>query len=663
MSTTNVKNRRRLQLRAAGDRIAGFFRTVIRFRYLIALGLFIVLVLAQVNGSSIGIWNRLFHTDSTIVAGTARPIRSDEWRVQTPYFLSQQFDEYSVDNPNISTSGQNMIVSYGAPVWDISTLAKPLNWGFLLFGPSYGLAWYWNMKLLLLILLSFELCMIITKRNTLVSAMGAIWIAFSPAVQWWFMQHVCDILFYMEAVVVTFYYFLHYHERFWTKTGFALLFGLSCVGYALTVYPGIQIPLAYLGALLMVLILLDFRKQIRFNRVDGMIAAGTFALIVLMFVHIYLISKGAISATLSTSYPGKRVSSGGGGLPFTFYSFLTNPFLPYKDVTPGLLNDCEISGFFNFLPAVLLVLPLMIRKRAKDLKYGISLAVFSLLCVGYLYIKIPVFLAKITLLSYVTTRIQIAYGISAVLLSIWALSEISRQQYAGRVYSSLAAGAITFSYLLSILYTPLKHYVRLRYYLVVLLVLLLLNYLLLRGFKRSFAAVMTVLALSSGATVNPVTIGLSNFYNTDLSRGIQTVRAKDPNACWISLASDVYGGYLYANGAKDLDGTNYYPDLAKWKILDPAGKYYTTYNRYAHIEFALTNGDTSVQVNKSHSIASPPDIVVMNLGVNELRKLNVSYVLTTNRKVEQFDTPQIRFTSVTSKPLNGLFIYHVQYHS
>lgn len=313
---------------STSEKITGVFKTVIRFRYLIALVIFIVLVLAQVNGSSIGIWNQIFHTPSTVVAGKPRAIRSDEWRVQTPYFLSQQSSGYSVVNPNVSTSGQNMILSYGSPVWDISTLAKPLNWGFLLFGPSYGLAWYWNMKILLLILLSYELCMILTKRNMLISAMGAFWIAFSPAVQWWFMQHVCDIVFYMEAMVVTFYYFFYFHERFRIKIGFALLFGLSCVGYVLTIYPGIQIPLGYLALLLMILILLDFRKKIPLKISDVLIAAGTAAFIIIMLVHVFLISKDAILATLNTSYPGKRISNGGEGFSFSFYAFLTNLFLP-----------------------------------------------------------------------------------------------------------------------------------------------------------------------------------------------------------------------------------------------------------------------------------------------------------------------------------------------
>lgn len=639
-----------------------FFKKVIHYRYLIALIIFIVMVLFQINGSSIGVWNIFLHNtnQTTVILGKPRLIRSDEWRIQTPFFLSQEFTNYSLVNSNISTSGQNMIVSYGAPVWDISTLAKPLNWGYLLFGSAYGIAWYWDMKILLLILLSYEVCMIITKKNMLISVIGSFWIALSPAIQWWFMQHVCDIIFYMEAIIVLFYYYFIYHKNFWLKIVLAFLLGLACIGYALTVYPGIQIPLAYLTLLFVILIFTDFKKTIKLNKVDGLIAAGTITLIVLILIHVYSISKDAIIATLNTSYPGKRVSNGGEGYSFTINAFLTNIFIPYKDVPSTLLNNCEMSSFYNFLPAVVMALPIMIKKKANNLRYGITLAGFSLLCVGYLYLKIPIFLAKITLLSYVTSRIGIAYGISAVYVSIWALSELSKQEYIGKIYSAVVSAIIMLFYLISVYYTPLKSYARLRYYFAFILILILLNYLLMRGKKWAFSVLMMVVIVISGAMVNPITIGLSNFYNNDLSKMIRSIHKGNPNACWISYGGDIMGTYLYANGVKDLDGTNYYPDINKWKVIDPTGKYYFHYNRYSHIVFSFTNAQTTISVNNSTSIASPPDYVSVNLNINLLQKLNVSYILS-SENLEQFNCTKEKFIKMTPEKLNGYYIYRVQY--
>jgi hypothetical protein len=637
--------------------IRDFVKKIVRYRYFIVLVLFVVLVLCKVNYSSIGTWKEIIPSSysKTEIVGNARGIRGDESLTQTPFYLAQAYSgtPYSVVNSNISISGQNMIVSYGAPVWDISTLSKPLNWGFLLFGPSYGLAWYWNLKILLMILLSYELCMILTRRNMLISILGSFWVVYSPAVQWWFMQHVGDSIFYMEAIVVVFYYFLLNFDRFWLKITFALLFGLACVGYALTLYPAIQIPLAYLALLLIILIFIDFRKKIKFKITDGIIIGCTLLFIVLMLLHVYLISKGAIMAILHTSYPGSRISAGGEGQPYAFNAFLTNLFLPVKDVPATISNNCEISAFYNFLPAVLFILPFMIKKKAGNLKFGIALSIFSVLAIVYLYVNIPAFLAKITLLSYVTYRIEIAYGISAVYLSIWALSEITRTKFVGKIYSAVASCMIALSYFITIEYTPLKGYVRLRYYLAFILVLLLLNYFLLQGKKWLFAIVMFSVIIVSGAMVNPINIGLGDIYHNDLTPEVQSIRSSNPKASWIALNSNAMGAFLYSNGVKDLDGTNYYPDMQKWKLLDPNGKYKDIYNRYAHIVFNLTKDATTFSTPS-------PDCLTVNLNVNDLKKLKVTYLLTTG-KLEQFDNSSVEFENMTADPVNGYYVYQVIY--
>lgn len=46
-----------------------------------------------------------------------------------------------------------------------------------------------------------------------------------------------------------------------------------------------------------------------------------------------------------------------------------------------------------------------------------------------------------------------------------------------------------------------------------------------------------------------------------------------------------------ANGARVLDATNFYPDNAKWEILDPDKEYEDCYNRYANMVFFFTDGE------------------------------------------------------------------------
>lgn len=639
--------------------IKDFVRKCIKYRYLLALILFIILTVCKVNGSSIGFWEQYVppNARSSVLAGKARGVRSDEWLVQTPYYLAQgnSSTPYSVMNPNITMSGQNMIVSYGAPVWDISTLAKPLLWGFLLFGPSYGLAWYWNLKLLLMLLLSFELCMMLTRRNALVSFLGGFWIAFSPAIQWWFMQHVGDIVFYMEAMVVLFYTFFRYFDRPAAKIACAAGFGLSFVGYVLTFYPALQVPLGYLTILLLGLVFFGFRKKVSFSYKDWILIGCACAVSLGILLHVYLISKDAIATIAHTTYPGHRVSTGGEGMPYSVNAFLTNLFLPFKDVPAVLANNCESSSFFNFFPAVLLAMPFLVKYHARHLRVGISLSVFSALCLVYNYVHVPVWFAKITLLSYVTYRIGLVFAFSALLLSVWVLSELSRLAVSRRMSPWLAgicSAGIAVFYFLSVYETQLKAYLRLRYYIAFILVLLVLNYLLLRGMKWLFSVIMFGVVMVSGITVNPVNIGVGSLFNNALSTEVGKIRKSDPNAFWLT-SNMVMGNFLTANGVKDLDGTNFYPDMKKWSLLDVQGKDTAVYNRYAHIQVELTPNQTTLK-------NITPDLVQVEMNVDDLRKWNVKYYLSSSA-LESFDTAQVQFVRVTPQAVDGYYIYQTVY--
>ncbi|MFT9078010.1 hypothetical protein [Ethanoligenens sp.] len=640
--------------------IKDFVKQCIKYRYLLALILFVILTVCKVNGSSISMWNNYIPSDSpsSVLLGKARAIRSDEWLVQTPYDLAQDNSDtpYSVVNGNITMSGQNMIVSYGSAVWDISTLAKPLMWGFLLFGSSYGLAWYWNLKLLLMLLLSFELCMMITRRNQLISVLGSFWIAFSPAIQWWFMQHVGDIVFYMEALVVLFYTFFRYFNRPAVKIACAVGFGLSCVGYALTLYPALQVPLGYLTLLLLIMVFIGFRKKVVFSYRDYILISCAAIMALGILLHVYLISKDAIAAIVNTSYPGHRVSTGGEGLPYSINVFLTNVFLPFKDIPPAISNNCESSSFYNFLPAVLLAIPFLVKHHARHLRFGISLSVFSLLCIAYNYLHVPVWFAKITLLSYVTAHIGLAYAFSAMLLSIWALSELCRLAASHRISPWLASvfcAGIAGFYFLSVYDTQLKAYVRLRYYIAFILVLLVLNYLLLRGLKWLFSVVMFGVVMVSGTTVNPINVGLGGTFHSELTVQIRKIRDSDRNANWIANNNSCMGSFLQATGVRDLDGINFYPDMKKWTLIDPKRKYISTYNRYAHINVQLTKDPTSFSLLQMDSIQ-------VSLNVDDLQKWQVKYLLTTST-LEAFDDAEVQFLRVTPQTVNGYYIYQTVY--
>lgn len=65
---------------------------IIRFRYIIGLLFLIVIVVLNLNGSSIGSWDKIVSERSDdkktdVILGENREVRSDEWMVQTLFIF------------------------------------------------------------------------------------------------------------------------------------------------------------------------------------------------------------------------------------------------------------------------------------------------------------------------------------------------------------------------------------------------------------------------------------------------------------------------------------------------------------------------------------------------------------------------------------------------
>ena len=647
------------------DSLKAFADLLIKYRYLIALVVFTLLVLFKINGSNIGCWGNFVDEGgkSTVVAGKAQDIRSDEWGVLVPIYLSQQnsAQPFSIENTSITPSGQNVVLTLDAPVMDIYTICHPQNWGFLFLNADYALTWHWDLKQILMLLLAFELAMILTKQHKYLSMLGAIWIALSPAVQWWFAQHVGNETLFFMAIVVTFYYFLKFHDRLPLKAAFAFLFSLSCLGYVTPVYPALQVPFGFLALLLMVFIALDFRGKIKIDRSDIIVVSLVAVFTLGMLGHLYLILKDAIVLERNTVYPGSRVSTGGGSKNFFVFAFLNNPLLPYSTVKVVNGNPCELSSFYNFLPAVLLALPVFYRKKRESIRYGVGLAVFSIFFIIYMTWSIlPQSIAKITLLSYVTgSRAMLAYSFAAMLVSIWALAVLARQGGVSRRYAAISTVIVGALYFICYRFTELFGSNRIRYWLVILVGFVVLNYLFMRGHKKLFCAGMACVVLGSAVPINPINIGAGAILNNTLSSEIRAVNKTDRNAEWLPDETvNWLGGtgiLIYANGAKSVGGINNYPDMAKWSKIDPQHKYADIYNRSAHISYCIVDAKT-VTTFTMHGANS----FRVNISTSDLKKLDIKYVVS-NRDLSVFNSAHIDFKALYARDHKNYTIYKVRY--
>ena len=64
------------------NNLKAFLEKVFKYRYLIGLITFLVMIAMKVNISNIGCWSLYIPSEDSMVIGKTNPIRSDEWKVQ-----------------------------------------------------------------------------------------------------------------------------------------------------------------------------------------------------------------------------------------------------------------------------------------------------------------------------------------------------------------------------------------------------------------------------------------------------------------------------------------------------------------------------------------------------------------------------------------------------
>ena len=634
---------------------------IIKFRFLIAISIFILLVSFKINGSSIGAWDMyaselIDQTENSLIMGDNRAIRSDEWMVQTTYYMAQAMSEdfYPLYNTNIMDDGLNMILAYNSPVANLSIIGKPFNWGFLLLGKEYGLSWYWAFKTIALWLLAFELSMILTKKMKGISILASFWITFSPAIQWWFMQHVGDTIFFTLAMIVAFYkYVENIKDKKWKKLSFSLMFAFSAIGFALVIYPAFQVPLAYLILVFMAVIYFGMFKRPKLKKDDYIFVSMIILIIGIVLGQFLLTSMDAIKATLETVYPGKRVSTGGGVELFRYSEFMINTYTPFRDI--NYLNNCEVSSFINFFIGSVIVLFVAISKKVKNIGIGIALFIVALLQFIWTVVPFNETIAKITFLSYVPTdRMMLMFNFTAMLLSIWAIGVIFREKIISPLVGGIIA-VVNFSvYALLILKSPYRDYTNLRYLIILFAIYLIINVSIFVRWKMVFFIAMSVLIFMSGMTVNPVVKGVGGIYNKTLSKAIIEIEENDPDSVWLAEGEETKGEFIYANGAKAINGTHFYPALSTWKKISEDYDDEIIYNRYAHVKISLTTDETKFSLGNA-------DAFEIDLNIEELKTLNIKYIVTKNDLSNISNEDNIKFEEIYHSEVDGNRIYKVIY--
>ena len=154
-------------------------------------GLFALLVLLGVHGSSICEWNRVFKSQgdqsSFFSAGHSRGIRVDDWCVSQPFIFAQcKSEDFFPQKNNRVNGGMDMFLQTPcAPVWDWTALGQIHNWGYFIFGANRGTAWSWWIRYLGLPFFAYFFFLIWCRGDRALSIVGALAVTLGAPTQWW----------------------------------------------------------------------------------------------------------------------------------------------------------------------------------------------------------------------------------------------------------------------------------------------------------------------------------------------------------------------------------------------------------------------------------------------------------------------------------------------
>ena len=620
---------------------------IYKYRYYIAITIFILCVFFEVSGSSIGAWNDFVKTNVTedgVIFGKSRGIRSDEWAVLTPMSFSQKFDGFKYFSNLVRGGSTDVFIVYGLPTLNLMEIFRPFQIGYLFLGLAKGLSFFWCGRFIALFLVSFELGMIITNKNKLLSLVQAILVTLSPMIQWWFaVNGVAEIFIFGQLAVILLYKYMNTDSL---KKRILYLLGLIiCAGgYILVFYPAWQIPMIYVFLGLAVWTIISNIKNCKINRKDIISIIVAILIFAVCMVYVLVNSIDTIKAVMGTVYPGARMETGG-NVQNSFTQYVMNIFLPTKDI--GLnTNSCEEATMFTLFPMGIIIASIIFLKdKKKDLGLICLLIPYMFLGIWCIW-GFPEIIAKLTLMSNSQApRSVIALGFLEILILIRGLSIIKEPI---KRIPSILISIITTVWIVGLAERNNPLYITKKMTIAMGIMCVYLFYFILRYkakyAKYLFTAGITFVMIMTGATVNPIRSSTDVIYDSEIIKEVQKINEKEQGKWIVESLGFPYGNYLLMAGAATINSTNTYPDIEKWHKLDEEAKYEDIYNRYAHIIMSLKGSEDEYE-NKFELVH--PDTFLVNVNLQDLQDLDVKYIFTVN-DLEKYQTENIKLDLIYS---------------
>ena len=601
---------------------------VFRYRWALGFAFVFLCTVCKLHGSSIGqlVESHLDSADTSNLWGISRYVRSDEFVVFTEMALSQVKSGFQWFSEIWGYSATDMFMTYGQPVMSLVTIFRPFSAPYILLGAEYGLAFFWSARFIILGLVSFEFGRFLTKDKRRLSLCYAVLMAFSPVVQWWFsINGLVEMLIFGQGAILLLKMYIEavsLRKKVLCMAGLVLCAG----GYIMTLYPAWMVPLAYVFAFCALALLIEKRKEIRVRRSDIFIWVGGILVLAAAMLYIFKTSASTIEATMNTVYPGNRTYSGG---PINNLRSLFRGWSSWLWTFTDNSNPCETTDFMSFFPIGLILSLIIIFKNKKRDIYLILLNLISLFLIIFVIFPMPEILAKVTLMSYSSSRAVTAVALVNLMILFRALS-LTGMKKKWLAYL-LPTGIICTLIGLSVpVWDQEKTIVVLA-----LAVSAILVYLLIHHDQGEMGKCLTVailaVSLIGGGLVNPVSSGLDLIYRNKSVQAIATLNEEDPGL-WAACGNFATANLPAVTGADTLTALRTYPDEQLWKDLGLDGDE-EIWNRYAHVSLHLSDYD--------HAELEGADLINLYLTVDTLEKVGVKYIFSTENQENIEDAAEL----------------------
>ena len=648
------------------------FKSVWFFPLILALPL-VVLTVFKINGSSIGVYHSAFYgdtKDNDLLLNKPRPIRSDEWLVNSQMIIAQRYNNFERVNKNIG-NGEDVSLLIDVPYKDWSTIFRPHNLGFFVlpFDNAFAFRW-WAMAYLLVVSCYFFIIQLLPKKK-LLAALLASGLLFSPFIQWWYLYGTIGSIYYSLFGGVAFIKILK-QKSLIKGLLWGLLLAYFAVCFVLLLYPPFQIPCALVLLAFVVGYFIEWKKGVKPRLIWQKIGVIFGAVLITgVLVLSFLASRHEIINTIqNTAYPGRRsINSGGFDLGHLLSSHLSPQFQYtsranyYRIADKGIYNQSETANFILLIPFLLLpgIFLLGYRyRKTKEIDWPLLFtSALFILFLTRLYVPYFDRFYKLLLLDKVPQkRLLIGVGLLGVIHLILIVRNLDKK----KKFKFNGAVLVIYTVLVLIVEIALSYYARRRFpgfigtekVWLFSLPLPIITYLILS--KRFVLAALGLLLFSgySSAVVNPMYRGTGVITQSPLSREI---RRLSNNNDYIWVTEDIYTeNFAVINGAPSLSSVYTYPQLELWKPIDN-GSQQDIYNRYAHVFFQLDRNPNLIVATELDLVGGDNFHVISEPCSDFLRKNNVRF-LVTEAKLNGQDSCAHLIDTI-NYPLVNFFIYQL----